>query len=1460
MNGTIDCYCREVKSKPESRNAFLHLGSALHEQGMFEEAVAVYDRAIAMWPEFGEAHNNRGNALLEMGSFRDAIDSYRSAICLLPSFAEGYVTIATALQALHKPYEAMASCYRALAIDAQCAEAHWNLALALLQVGEYTTGWEEFEWRWKKKGFTSRRRSFQQPMWNGEYLAGRTILIHAEQGFGDTIQFVRFLPLVAGRGGRVLLECPAPLKRLMQEVPGVDCVVSSGEEDIPPFDVHLPVMSLARIFNSVPEGLPGEVPYVFPPVGVMAAWLKRVGTGTGFRIGLVWAGRKKPDPNRTCPLENLSPLARIPGVTFYSLQVGENISVEATANTGLRLTDLTADIRDFADTSALIAQLDLVISIDTAVAHLAGAMGKETWVILPHAADWRWMLDRHDSPWYPTMRLFRQEKPGDWQQVIKNLCEELRLKLSAACKDLAFSSPEVETIYSLGLAGLRNGNLAEAKRHLCRALIINPHIPEVYNALGVLCREAGDMDNARLFFDHTIKMDPVFADGYINMGNVFYNEDLLGEAAAAYRQAIKVAPNDVRAHQNLGVVLQAEGLLSEAETSFRSALSLDPGYATARWNMAVLKLLKGELKEGFTEFESRFDKSDPVPAFHRDKTLWDGSTFHGKTLLVHAEQGFGDTFQFIRYIPMAADRGGRVIFECQDKSLRMLLESVVDNGNLFVRGDCLPCFDLQVPLLSLPRIFETTGDTIPATVPYLSPSNEKVAAWKRKIEAYKEFRAGLVWGGRAKPDPKRSAFLTDLAPLANIPGVIFYSLQIGNGSEQALSPPNGMVLRDFTDLLTDFSETAALIANLDLVITIDSAVAHLAGAMGKDVWVMLPYAPDWRWMIERNESPWYPTMRLFRQTAPGDWQGVAGEIARELGEVSRKHSEAEKFHYGQRNINPAGMIASLAENGFEWMVNGNLAQAEFCFRKVLAIAPDFTPAKSGLAQTLAARGENGEAEKLFSEVLAGDPENVKALAGLGNIYSKRGRHGNALEKLRLAHEAEPENIDVMFFLAEELSFNGRQEESVVLFEKVVAKMPECMKARLNLGVVLTYLKRYDEAARAFECCIEKSPGDPRAYNLLGIVRQKENRIEEASVCFRKAMETDPGYLHAANNYGSVLSSLGRTDMAAVEFRKALDLDPRYHDARWNLCLACLRMGDYSEGWRHYDSRWEKSNPVERRMFPFAEWDGEPIPGETLLIYCEQGYGDTFQFIRLVETVKPLCGRLVVECQSSAITGLVATARGVDAVIVRGESPAAVHKYRSLLDLPCLTGLTPETIPSGTPYLHADPDLTVQWKNKLNNKRFPKVGLVWAGRPDHEDDRNRSIPFNKLERLLDIRGIQFISLQVGPAASVLKSRENERFTDLSAEISSYDDTAAIIENLELVLSVDTSVAHLAGALAKQVWVMLPFSPDWRWMEERSDSPWYPTMRLYRQPNRGDWEDVIARVSCDLREIFNLSDSR
>lgn len=395
---------------------------ALHDAGRYDEALALYDDAAYRWPNLAMLWNNRGNTLLALTRYAEAAESYRRALQLAPELHDARVALASCLHYLGYLNEALAACDIVLRSVPDHAEAHWNRALLLLLQGSYPEGWQEYEWRWKKRRFTSPLRQFSQPQWHGESLAGKTILIHAEQGFGDTLQFCRYLPLLAASASQVVFECHPPLAVLMETLsPGI-VIVPMGQP-LPAFDCHLPLLSLPRLFNTTQETILGVLPYLQPPVERLPFWRSVMPQDNLFKVGLCWAGKLYPDPCRSIPAAALARFAGCAGVSFVSLQLGEGI-----ARPELALVDLTMLLQDFADTAALIAQLDLVITIDTAVAHLAGALGKQTWVLLPAAPDWRWLLKREDSPWYPGMRLFRQQQPGNWAPVLEQVVAELQVR------------------------------------------------------------------------------------------------------------------------------------------------------------------------------------------------------------------------------------------------------------------------------------------------------------------------------------------------------------------------------------------------------------------------------------------------------------------------------------------------------------------------------------------------------------------------------------------------------------------------------------------------------------------------------------------------------------------------------------------------------------------------------------------------------------------------------------------------------------------------------------------------------------------------------------------------------------------------------------------------------------------------------------------------------------------------
>ena len=407
MDEAQACYERAVALRPDRVESLIGLGAVLRAQGRLEEAFARYRLALVLSPDHPGAHNNLGVALVDLGRPEEAVAHYERALALQPNRAETHSNLGIALQRQSRYAEALACYGRALAIKPDYAEAHFNRAHALLLTAELDGGWQEYEWRFAVARYD---RKFDQPLWSGGPLGGRSILIHAEQGFGDALQFVRYIPAVAEHGGWVVLEVPKPLVRVARTVTGASEIVAAGD----------PLLSLPRVFATNLATIPGAVPYLRVPAEASAGWAERIPTTFGLRVGLVWAGTTV----GAIDLRLLQPLWEVDGVSWFSLQVGER-SGDISSLGGAKITDLSPWLTDFAETAAAVCRLDLVISVDTSVAHLAGALGRPTWLLLRFPAEWRWLLERDDSPWYPTARLFRQRKEGDWLEVAREVAAAL---------------------------------------------------------------------------------------------------------------------------------------------------------------------------------------------------------------------------------------------------------------------------------------------------------------------------------------------------------------------------------------------------------------------------------------------------------------------------------------------------------------------------------------------------------------------------------------------------------------------------------------------------------------------------------------------------------------------------------------------------------------------------------------------------------------------------------------------------------------------------------------------------------------------------------------------------------------------------------------------------------------------------------------------------------------------------
>jgi len=422
MDQAIECYQKVLALSPNSAQALAHMADAMFEKRQYPHAMQCCLQALAADVTCPDAHNVMGNLRMVEGDIDQAIASFQQAMVLRRNDIDSCNNLGSAYYARGDIDKAI-ECYQSVISQRpDHAMAHWNFGLMLLTRGEYQRAWPEYEWRWQVNEFNL-RRNFNQSHWNGQNLDGKRIMLYSEQGLGDVLQFVRYAPLVAARGGKVIVSCQPELHRLLKSMPEIS-ELHDWKQAPMRFDSHCPLMSLPGVFNSTVADIPSQVPYLHADPELIEHWKSRMPEGVR-KIGLAWAGRPEHfnDRNRSFPLSTFAPLAGAGGLWFTSLQVGEPGRHERPP--GLELTDWTDELKDLADTAALIANLDLVITADTAVAHLAGAMGKPVWILLAFMPDWRWMLHRSDSPWYPTARLFRQPTRGDWQSPMAQIVQAL---------------------------------------------------------------------------------------------------------------------------------------------------------------------------------------------------------------------------------------------------------------------------------------------------------------------------------------------------------------------------------------------------------------------------------------------------------------------------------------------------------------------------------------------------------------------------------------------------------------------------------------------------------------------------------------------------------------------------------------------------------------------------------------------------------------------------------------------------------------------------------------------------------------------------------------------------------------------------------------------------------------------------------------------------------------------------
>jgi tetratricopeptide (TPR) repeat protein len=577
-------------------------------------------------------------------------------------------------------------------------------------------------------------------------------------------------------------------------------------------------------------------------------------------------------------------------------------------------------------------------------------------------------------------------------------------------------------------------------------------------------------------------------------------------------------------------------------------------------------------------------------------------------------------------------------------------------------------------------------------------------------------------------------------------------------------------------------------------------------------------------------------------------------------------------------------IAELFESGVRYHQSGDLQEAERLYRQILQEEPSLADAHSYLGVLLQAVGRGQEALACFEQVVLLNPDQANAHNNLGNAFRCQGRleeavaclrqalrlnpqhayaHNNlgaalldqghralAIECYRQALRLDPAFANAHYNLGSALAAEGQPAEAVECFRQALRFNPGLVDAHNNLGNLLKDQGHIAEAIECYREALRINPHDIKAHNNLGVALRDHGNLAEALECFRQALTIDPREAEVHNNLGIAFMWLGQLEESLEQFELALRIHPDHKRALLNRSLQRLLRGDWERAWPDYEQRWVQAD-VTPRSFQQARWDGSRLDGKAILVYAEQGLGDTIQFLRYLPLVRQLGITVCFECQP-ALTNLLAGIAGVDQIVAAGAPLPHFDVQAPLLSLPGIFGTTVSTIPAPVPYLRADSERREWWRKELEPLGGFKIGIAWQGNPEVKGDCYRSFPLTCFEALARVEGARLVSLQKGPG-TVQLSAQTFPILDLSDRLdreAAFIDTAAVMMNLDLVVTVDSALAHVAGALGVPVWVPLSLAPDWRWLLERTDSPWYPTMRLFRQDRLGDWESVFAEMATAL----------
>lgn len=965
-----------------------------------------------------------------------------------------------------------------------------------------------------------------------------------------------------------------------------------------------------------------------------------------------------------------------------------------------------------------------------------------------------------------------------------------------------------------------------------------------------------------------------------------------------------------------GLLAFLKGELARAQALFEEGLARGYTDSGSIVNLGCVLLTQGDFADGWRHYLARNDESVlPGSQLCEGVPRWQGEPVAGKTLLIVSEQGTGDVIQFLRFVPEIERLGARVVFAAYPDVVGLLA-----NDPQARKVEIQPLsgsdIDYQARLLDLPfRLGVKAPSDVPQRIPYLFANPAKMADWSESLAMCRGLRVGLVWAGYAGHggDHFRSASINIFSPLAGIPGVRFFGLQKGAGIREARCAPEGLNFQWIGDRFASFDDTAAAIANLDLVISVDTSVAHLAAALGKPVWMLASLRnPDWRWTDHGSGNAWYPNLTVFRQQKADDWVGMMRDrirpaLARWILDDAKGNMPSWQEIALQLDC---GRLEWTRNNWTEWSdsveaegatvdaarwLSRQLAERDISEVAVALVTrvgdvealANHPPLAIALARHYLKKDRAETALNLFERIAQADGDAAVGRAGFvdwGWHFHSRRQWSQAKDIWGRAVQAFPLDGHLHYLLGTALRDGNQKTEALVRFRKALECSPRHYMAHLAISGLLFDDQPAEAYAAAQKAIMFKSndvvawqsivrlfhtrgmywlaerilleKGDVECDSSSRTLRIRQllmlGRRQEAFELLDQMTPNRDSPVKEQQQYAGSLYQAGRRDEALQLMTDLADRFPESREARFSLGFTQLRLGRCEAGWKNY---WLGMRRETRQKF--AEWKGEDLSGKSLLIVQDQGQGDAIQFFPLLHDVWAMAPKRLTLAVSPALVTLF-RAQGLPFEIVDAEKldwDEFRYDYQvEQMALPYLLGVDLLRPQRAQPTLMVPEGLVPNWRDRLENNHNLRVGIVWSGGDGFKANYVRSTALEDWRVLWEIEGISFFSLQKD-----VHSNQAAVFdlplSNIAADCPTWLETMAVIDSLDLVITTCTAAAHVAGSINKPTWVVLSNEfVDYRWMEDREDSPWYPSVRLIRRQQGESWQQVFSRIACDLVARF------